>query len=391
MSRLFKNLLSIKNNYWLLIYLFIPLFVLNFIIVGEQQYVYLAHAFSKFSFSLVELPKSLSDFAYFNGKYYWPIGPFPAVLLLPFVLIFNTNFSEGFIKFPLTIINLYLVYKICQSLKLQNSKALFVAIFFIFGSIYTPVASLPYSSYFAHITATTLLLIALLEFLNRRRYLLIGLTLSLAFLARPTTLSAVLFFLYFLKQKPDFLYNIFKLTLPILLSLIFTAYYNYARFGSILDSGYQYQLIPEESVQRRAGGLFSTNYIPKNLYYLIFKPPDLVLTESHPKFPFLKYNPYGMSIFILSPILLLIVRTDSKRKIVKISFITILATLIPILLYYGIGWRQIGYRYALDFAPFLLIPLVIALKKINIKTIGILVLSGVLITWFFIFEFLAGL
>ncbi|OGD95046.1 hypothetical protein A3F02_01220 [Candidatus Curtissbacteria bacterium RIFCSPHIGHO2_12_FULL_38_9b] len=98
-----------------------------------------------------------------------------------------------------------------------------------------------------------------------------------------------------------------------------------------------------------------------------------------------------MSIFILSPILLLIVRTDSKRKIVKISFITILATLIPILLYYGIGWRQIGYRYALDFAPFLLIPLVIALKKINIKTIGILVLSGVLITWFFIFEFLAGL
>ena len=52
----------------------------------EQQYVRLAESFLSGKLHLlVELPEHLHDTALYGGRYYWPLGPFPAVLLMPFV------------------------------------------------------------------------------------------------------------------------------------------------------------------------------------------------------------------------------------------------------------------------------------------------------------------
>lgn len=376
----------------LLVCLFLPLLLINFLAGGERKHVYLANAFLKGSFSPVE-PPTLSDFSYFDGKYYWPLGPFPAVILLPFTIIFKTHFSEEFIKFPLTIANFYMVYKMATSLKLQKEKAVYLALSFILGSVYTPVAAIPFSSYFAHIVATTLLLFSLLEFLNRRRWFLIGLTLACASLTRPTIITAVLFFLYFLRQKPNYFTNFFKFLVPLALATIFSLYYNYSRFGSIFDNGYKYQIIPQESAARRDSGIFSPKYIPANLYYFLIKSPDPVLDDKLQtlKAPFIKYNHYGMSIFLLSPILFFIFKTNLRETLVKASLLSSLVIFVPISLYYGIGWKQIGYRYSLDFFPFLLIALIFALKKTSLTKIKALTILGILITWFFINQAFSGL
>lgn len=92
----------------------------------------------------------------------------------------------------------------------------------------------------------------------------------------------------------------------------------------------------------------------------------------------------------MSPVLFLLFKAKLNDKLVKTSLFTVLLTLVPILTYYGIGYKQVGYRYALDFFPFLLIPLISVVKKTSQSAIIFLIIIGVLLTWFFTFEKLAG-
>ena len=125
---------------------------------------------------------------------------------------------------------------------------------------------------------------------------------------------------------------------------------------------------------------------------MLIKTPDPILTGTSEvlKFPYLKFDNYGMSIFFLSPVLFLIFKTNYRDKLVKISMVTIAITLIPLLTYYGIGFKQVGYRYALDFFPFILLILIPAVKRISETSLKWLVFTGVVITWFFTLEKLAG-
>ena len=381
------------KNAWLLAYLFIPLLAANLSSGDEQQFSYLALSFLKGSTSYVTLPPTISDLSYFNNHYYLPFGPFPAIIIMPFVLLFKTNFPLGFLLLALNILNFWLVYRISIILKLETKKALFTSIFFIFGSVYTPVTALLYGAYFAQIVATSLLLLALYVFLSKKKWLIIGILLGFAMATRSNLIVASLFFISGLTKGFLNYKNVIKLFLPIIASIVLIACYNYQRFANVFERGYSYQLIPEESALRRQQGLISFRHIPANLYYMLIKTPDPILAdESHVlKFPYLRFDPYGMSIFFMSPILFLIFKAKLSDHYVKASLLTTLAITTTIVTYYGIGWRQIGYRYALDFYPFLLIPLVSALKKTNMKLVKIMVLCGVVITWFFIIERFSGL
>jgi len=380
--------LKFLNNPWLIGYLFIPILIINLTNTSEQQFVFLADSFLKGSFSFVTLPHRIADLSLFEGFYYWPEGLFPAILLMPFVFLSKTGFLQGYLQFPLTCLNFYLVYKICKTRSLSPSKSLFVALFYILGSIYTPIATIPWSWFFAQVVTTTLLLSAIYIFLTKKtKYLLIiSILLALAILTRLNLLTTAIFFIYFFYKKPNLLRNLIIFSIPIMIAISALGFYNFQRFGSIFESGYNYQIIPDQTSIRRAQGLISIKHIPANLYYMLFKLP-----ETSQNFPYLRYNSWGMSIFILSPILFLLIRTNLKEKYAKISLITSLVTIFPIIVYYGIGYVQIGYRYALDIFPFLLLALIPAVKKISDTNLKLLVISGILITWFFTSQRLIGI
>ena len=384
--------MSKSFNPWLLVHPFILIFAINFLIIGENLHLYLANSFLKSSLSLVKLPPLLLDLTYFNNQYFLPFGLFPATVLTPLVVIFGTNFQESFIKFPFTLFNFWLVFQITKALKLSFNKSIYLSIFFIFGSIYTPVATIPFSAYLSQVIATFLILLAVYEFLTKRRYFLIGIAVAFAILTRITFVTSSIFFLIFLLKKPSNPLNIIKFSLPIAAAIILFGFYNLARFGNILENGYKHQIITEEAATRKEQGLFSAKHIPANLYYMLLKTPDpVLLDDSHVlKPPYLRADYYGMSIFFLSPVLFLLFKTNFKDRLVKACFLAIILMLVPLLTYYGIGARQIGYRYALDFYPFLLIPLAIAIKKIDEILLKFLVIAGVMITWFFTIEMLLG-
>jgi hypothetical protein len=96
-------------------------------------------------------------------------------------------------------------------------------------------------------------------------------------------------------------------------------------------------------------GVFSLVHLPMNLEYLLWH-----LGQATDTFPWFKPDGLGMSILLTSPGLLLAVRADWRRRETIALGLTALLVLIPSLLYYGGGWWQFGYRYALDSIPFVM-------------------------------------
>lgn len=384
---LHKNLLIYLVTLLLIILLFTSLFV-----DSEQHFVLLAKSFLEGSLSFTNGFQNISDLALFNEKYYWPLGPFPAILLIPFVYFFK-NFQQGFISFPLTLLNFYLLFQIARKIGLDEKKSYLASIFFIFGSIYTPLALLPASWYFAQVVACTLLILAIYEFLTFKRYFLIGLYISFALATRFNIIFASLFFIYFLLKKPPKLKNLLKFLIPVTCTVFLLMTYNYARFDNLLESGYNLQLIPEGVQEHRNIGLFSTKHIPTNLYYMLIKGPELALdAKTHElKPPFVTFNSYGLSLFFMSPLLVFLYKANFKKAIVKMSVFTSVIMLIPIITYYGIGQKQVGYRYALDFFPFLFLILADSLKKVSLKVIYPLIFFGIFWAFYFSFLYMFGL
>jgi hypothetical protein len=156
------------------------------------------------------------------------------------------------------------------------------------------------------------------------------------------------------------------LLLPIGISLAMLFLYNYFRFHSFFDQGYTTQHLSNPYLQaNRTKAIWGLIHIPANLYYFLFRGPDAVFVPNTQilTYPFLKINGWGMSIFFTSPMFLWIAKAPFRKKEVFLASITSLLIALSIFGYYGIGFDQFGYRYAIDFYPFLFIILLYAVHK----------------------------
>jgi len=130
-------------------------------------------------------------------------------------------------------------------------------------------------------------------------------------------------------------------------SLAFFFFYNWARFGSILESGYGMAALPPFLETLRQQGLFSPVHIGMNIELLFLKLPRFTA-----EFPWFQPDGLGMSVLFTSPALFLALLAPWRDRRTWILLITAVLVLIPTLLYYGGGWLQYGYRYFLDSIPF---------------------------------------
>lgn len=89
--------------------LFSILLFSNFYIAksGVNQFTELARSFINGKLYFLDnsiFNNNVSDNVFFNGRYYWPLGPFPAIALIPFFLFFFifrlvNNFYSSFGKY----------------------------------------------------------------------------------------------------------------------------------------------------------------------------------------------------------------------------------------------------------------------------------------------------
>ncbi|MEK7580571.1 MAG: hypothetical protein AAB465_03120 [Patescibacteria group bacterium] len=359
---------SVSRN--LIIILFIVFFAIcvitNITIKSEQHFSFLAKSFLQGKLYFTEMPGFAwnDDTTFYHGHYYWPLGPFPAILLLPFVFlagIFKIFFYQGYSQVALILLIAFICFKIARRLRYSKTGAWHWVFAFCFATMLIGIIFIPWSWYFAQVIVVVLGLLSIYEYLGKKRYWLIGIFLALMLTTRLTAGLNVIFFILEIifisqKEKNHKIKDLFYLLLPIIICLSLLMTYNYLRFNNILENGYKNQSILSQLTKAREQGILSLKHLPTNLYYFFLSGPQLVhqgdsLTIQA---PFIKPNIYGMSVFITSPYFLYFFFLKYKDRLSKILIINIGAVALALFLYYGgAGYVTLGYRYALDFLPFL--------------------------------------
>lgn len=194
--------------------------------------------------------------------------------------------------------------------------------------------------------------------LVRKRLVLAGFFYALAFGNRTELVTIIPFLCYLviypnhlsiqtlLNRKTD-LIKFFSFPSILLLS---TFIYNYARFYSIFDMGYE--KIPFVFDQGGfENGLLSIHAIESNFMVMILTPLRIF-----DKFPYIIPHGFGESIFLCSPFLFLIFNWKANDIRIKvISWISIVILTFSLWIHGNTGAYQYGYRYGMILLPWFLL------------------------------------
>lgn len=364
--------------------------------VANVHFEVQARSLLQLHLEIIDVPSSLNDFSYFNGAYFSPFGLLPSLLLIPLILLvpYASQHVLSLITFPVSII---LVYKIAKKLGMhKDADALWLTIFFNFGTIFLFLALTNISAYIAQVISITLLLAALYSHFSQKKDIITGLFIGLAILTRPIIIFAAIFFLLeiFLRNKKTPLILLEKLSLfliPIAFCLVVISLFNLARFGNVFDNGYDHNFSHDSDLRiARNYGFFSPSHIPGNIYLLFFKSPHPHLNDgiSHVLAPpYLNADHWGLGIFFTSPFFVyLFTSLTTKRWRIRFLLITVGIMLIPMLTFYAYGAWQYGYRHAADIYPFLLIGLIYIFRDGIPLRAKALIMYGILFNLFYMYS-----
>jgi hypothetical protein len=344
----------------------------------------------------------LGDITPYAGRYYVSFPPMPAFLLLPFVAVAGPGFDDTLFSVCLGAADVALCYLLVRRLSrpgfagpglpLGRLAALITALTLGLATVlfYSAVTGTVW--YLAHVVAVTFLLLYLLECAGRGRPLVAGLALAAAFLARTPVIFGLLFWCLLALRDPAGRVRLVALlprfAAPLAVAIVFLLWQNQVRFGSSSDFGYYKMHIAAQLAPRlRAHGQFSRAFLPDNLKALFLDPPLVghfsvpawlhlaggpsglsrmftTAVRGGPPFP-VTFDPWGTGLWAVSPVLLFALRLPRRADVPLwlAAWLSAIVVAIPDLLYYNTGWSQYGYRFLLDFAPFLLLLLALSLRR----------------------------
>ena len=322
---------------------------------GQDHYVWLADAFLHGKLGVSGGGIALQEIVPRNGNFYVVYPPMPAIILMPFVAIFGTSFDEALGSIIFASICVSLTWLMLKKIGSNSNKALWLTALFGFGTCFWFIAAVGTSWYIAEVVAVLFLTSAILVALYKKSYILVGLLLGFSTLARLPTALAFPFFLFLIYERNEAWKPRFRqfalffagLAVPVTLYLL----YNVARWGTILDLGYG--LIP--GIQQDPffqQGIFNIAYIPRHIYAIFLQGPIFL---NH--FPYIEPNWIGLGLFFTTPAFIFIFNLKAlwHNNLSKYSAIAMLCILPPIITHGTVGFTQFGYRFSLDFTPFLML------------------------------------
>jgi hypothetical protein len=294
------------------------------------------------------------DMAKVGDKYYVPFGPFPAVFLMPFRLISQT-ISESYVQVLLLGLFLFLACRITKSYAIGRRDSLFLVTMLVLGSPSFVVICEAKSWYFSQVVAATCLLGALYFWKVRNNLIAVGVLVAGALATRPTSsVIALPLLIYLSVSSPRRISDVGKIMIPIATTMILLLSYNYFRFGNISESGYNLADVGGYVAPARNFGLFGFEHFPKNFYYYFLASFEPIIDPGGTMvFPFIKSNPWGLSLFLTSPAFFFLLRNRLQGAEEKVLAATAMICLLLLMTYYHTGWMQFGTRYVFDLLPVL--------------------------------------
>lgn len=314
------------------------------------------------------------------ARHFVSFPPGPAVMMMPGVAVWGLEFNDMLFTLFFSALASALLFSFLSRLREEEkifvSKAhvIILTIAFVLGTNFLWCSVIGRVWFTAQMTALTFTIAYMHAAFDAKYPLLAGLFLAGAFACRTPVLFSVVFFAGFFffpggKLRKDFGKKFFidgiKFALVPLLVGCILMWMNEVRFHSVSKFGHTF-IDFAQNPRISEFGLFHYRYLGLNLTAMFTLFPR-ILTH----YPYVIISAHGLALWISSPVILWAVWPKSPRTVpfryrggvpsVPVSqsyyrwifWLTILAVAIPHVFYQSSGWGQAGYRYALDYFPYL--------------------------------------
>jgi len=361
---------------------------------GEQRHLF--HTVDGYELKIV-VPHDLARTCGESGRalcdvttHYVSFPPFPAVALMPFVALVGYDVNDVIVTLVVGGGAAVLLFWFLQLLAIRGHSTrttqdnLWLTVVFALGSV-AFFSSVRGEVWFTALVFGVALNVGyMLAALDARHPFWAGLLLGLGFATRTPIAFCVVFFAWQLflpgnrwqaGRWREIMQRGVLFAVPVLAVGIALMMYNSARFDDPFEFGHAY-LAGGAGERIRDHGMFSFTYLNRNLLSALVSVPRLI-----PDSPWIQISNHGLGLLFTSPALFLLLWPKDRTALHRVLWLTVAAAAIPGLLYQNTGWTQFGYRFALDYLPYLVALLAIGGRPLTWK-VKALILIGVVINLF---------
>ena len=325
---------------------------------------------------------AMQDWSVVDGRYYGYWGPMPALLLLPYVALAGLAASDILLSCLLGTTTIFLMFLVLRQahargvLETTTGQCAALSLLFGLGTVHFYLTVVAQVWYLSQVVATFFICLAIYCILRTRDGVGWPIAASAAFgaalLSRASLLPTLVFFYVALWAFPlqssgastrQRARQAIAFSIPLMIAGTITALFNYARFGSVLETGLLVQTftgageIFKERYERY--GFFSWHYLGRNLYYY-FINPDLAHAAGTGA---LTFDPQGNSVFLVTPAFLYVFRANPRVGwFVRALWLATAGVVVMLLLFFGTGYFQFGNRYLLEVIPFAILLVAIGMR-----------------------------
>lgn len=318
-----------------------------------NHYVLLADAFLNGRVDIVP-PGEYLEAAEYRGRFFVMNPPFPAVLLLPLVALRGTLARQEVASQMTGAVGAALLLLAAARILPRPRDYLWLGLLAAFGTILWYLSAVGSTWYMAHVVGAAALSLGVWETLGRRRPVVLGLAVGIAYLSRYPNIMALAFFALatvpvwapggLRRWREVDLGYLIRLAAPVALALLLHMLYNWARFETLTDIAQTLRKVKDPWFER---GLLDLSYVPRHLDILFRARPLFV-----PQPPYALIPWWGLAIWVTTPAFVYALRAPLTLETAG-AWLGVASVAFLNFLWGTTGWTQFGYRFIADVYPLL--------------------------------------
>lgn len=307
----------------------------------------------------IDWPGQYIDALAYNGQHYIIEAPLPALLLLPAVALFGAHTNQTLLAALLAAVAVGAAWELGERFTVPRAHIAWICGFLLGGTDLLWCAVFGDVWFLAHVAACCFTLLALVELAGKRRGWLVALFAVCAVESRFSMIAAVPVYAYLLlrdRPRNEVVNACTGFAGVLVVAAVWWVAYNLARWGTWSDIGYT-AWYHQDMAGMPTGSPFRFEYLPYQLWSFFVQWPTWL-----GRFPWLRPEFSGVALIWTSPALLLAFFARSPWRWTIALWTAALLTAIPNFVYYVNGFAQFGMRHALDFEPFLVALMLLAVR-----------------------------
>ena len=344
------------------------------------HFIYQADAWLHGQLHLRVHPPDDNDWVRVGDRWYVSFPPGPALLMLPGVALFGYEYVDVSFTVAFAACNVLLFFLVLERLRRSGDSSrsraenAALALLSAFGTVAFSCSVRGEVWFTAEVLGVTGTCLYLLAAHRAAHPFLAGAAWSFAAVTRaPLAFSLVFFLAEVIAGEatlaeggrkagtwvdPARWRKVALFALGALPLVAFAGLTNWARFGSAADFGHAHFWNNRVNSDIQRYGLFSLHYLGKQLHAAFTRMPRLEDGG-------LTYHPDGMSLFVTTPLFALLLWPRARPRLHLALWLTVAATALPGFLYQNTGYVQFGYRFSLDYTPYLFLLLAVGARPMS--------------------------